>query len=383
MGSRLSAIDVLRGAVILLMIIDHTREYSAGPGLVADPMDLSVTSPLLFFFRWATHFCAPVFAFLMGVSAWFSASRRAAEDSATKLLLRGVLLILLEFTLVDWSWTFYPLWPRKFFQVIGALGAAMIGLAAFARIGERAALVTGLVILAGHNLLDGIRFAPDSAWHYLWSLLHQRNVLPLGGGFEVRTTYPILPICAIAWCGFGSARWLFGEESRRRLAVLGATLCALFVVLRTSNLYGDPSPFVLQATALSSAMGFLNVTKYPVSLQFALMTLGPALLILSGLHARRWKADGWLSTFGRVPLFVYVLHLYLLHLAALAAAWAMGFPLAMSRFATRFGGIPEGFGFPLGWTPAVALLIAILMLPAARRYDALRRSGRYPVLSYF
>jgi uncharacterized membrane protein len=382
-AQRFASIDIVRGVVMVLMVVDHAREYAAGPGAVNDPMNLDAVTPLLFWMRWATHFCAPVFAFLMGVSAWLASRKRPIREAQRHFAIRGLLLILVEFTLVDWAWTFNPLWPRKFFQVIAALGVAQVALAALAGFGARTCLFFGAAIVFGHNLLDGVRFEPGSAAHYVWSFLHQRNVLPLGGGFEMRTTYPVLPIIGLTLCGFGLARWLFCGDEGARLRKLGWASIAVFVVLRASNAYGDPFPFVGRDEPGLSAMSFLNVTKYPVSLQFALMTLGPAMLLLGWLERRPLSGVGSIVVLGQVPLFFYVSHLYALHVFALLAALAMGFPPSAFHFAHRFGGIPEGFGFPLWLTPLFALATTLILLPACRWYSQVRREKRYPALAYF
>jgi uncharacterized membrane protein len=337
---RVPSIDLLRGLVMVLMVIDHAREYSAGPGRVADPMDLSQTSPLLFTLRWISHFCAPVFALLMGVSAGFKPDRR-------RLFTRGLWLILLEFTLIDWAWTFNPLWPRKFWQVIAALGASNVILSLLLPLGRPALLAIGLAIVGLHNLLDPISLPTN----YLWALLHQKVVLPLPFGFEFRTTYPVLPIAGVVLCGFGIAPWFQRADAARRLAATGLSATALFLLLRTTNLYGDSSPF----TGTLASLG--NVTKYPLSLQFICMTLGPALLFLAATHNRR--APQFLVTLGRNPLPFYIGHLYLLH--ALALLWAFGQGHGPAPLSVRFGGIPEAFGFPLWQTIPFALFATVLL----------------------
>ncbi len=379
-AGRLEAVDWLRGLVMVLMVLDHAREYSSGPGRVADPMDLASTPPLLFWMRWLSHFCAPVFAFLMGVSAYGSFSRRGPDAAARHFLIRGLVLIALEFTVIDWSWTFNPLWPRKFFQVIAALGVAQLALGAMVRWGARPMIILGGLILATHNLADGVRFDAGSAAHYLWSFLHQKNVLPLGGGFEVRTTYPVLPIVGVALCGFGLSGWLFGSGEQLRqqlLRSLGWAGIGAFLALRLTAGYGDANPFAFSGWNRNSLFSLLNVTKYPLSLHFVLMTLGPALLLLGARQQLTWLAEP-LRRLGRVPLFFYIAHLYALHLLAWSAAAAVGFRDFSVR--TRFGGIPEGFGFPLEWTPAVALLVTAGLLPACRWYERLRAGARYPIL---
>lgn len=380
---RFASIDIARGIVMVLMVVDHAREYAAGLGTVRDPMDLDSVTPLLFWMRWVSHFCAPVFALLMGVSAWLGSHKRSPSEAQRHFAIRGLLLIAMEFTVIDCAWTFNPLWPRKFFQVIAALGVAQLSLAAFAGFGSRVCLAMGTAIMLGHNLLDAVRFPPGTAAHYVWSFLHQQNVLTLPGGFEVRTTYPALQIVGLTLCGFGLARLLFVEDRGVRLTRLGWGFVALFVLLRASNLYGDPFPFVLRDELDVSVMSFLNVTKYPISLQFGLMTLGPAMLLLGRLERRQLSGVDSLALLGQVPLFFYVAHLYALHVFALLAALAMGFPPSAFDFARRFGGIPEGFGFPLWLAPLFALATTLALLPSCRWYGRVRREKRYSALAYF
>lgn len=356
---RIESIDLLRGIVMVLMVIDHAREYSSGPGRVTDPMQLDQVTPLLYALRWISHFCAPVFAFLMGLSAGF-------QPRPGHLIVRGLLMILLEFTIIDWSWNFYPLWHRKFWQVIAALGMGSILVGVLARLGHRTVLLAGIAIVGLHNLFDGVSFPPDTVWHYLWSFVHQKNVLPLGGGFEVRTTYPFLPIAGVAMLGFGFAPWFHLPLKR----YVGLAMCGLFLILRMTNLYGDASVY----TAGWMSLG--NVTKYPLSLQFVLMTVGPALVFLSlPMH---WMPRP-LLLLGRAPMFFYVAHLYALHAAALLWAMAQGLkPLPLSA---KFGGIPDAFGFPLWVTLPFAFAVTAALVPACGWYASQRQ--RYRVLRYF
>jgi uncharacterized membrane protein len=356
--ARIESIDLLRGIVMVLMAIDHAREYSSGPGRVSDPMQLDQVTPLLFALRWISHFCAPVFALLMGLSAGF-------QPRPQHLIVRGLLMLLLEFTIIDWSWTFYPLWPRKFWQVIAALGVSSILLGLLARFGHRAVLILGLAIIGLHNLFDGVSFAEGTVAHYVWSFVHQKNVLPLGGGFEVRTTYPFLPIAGVAMLGFGLAPWFHLPVAR----YLGAGMCALFVLLRMTNFYGDGSAY----TGGWQSLG--NVTKYPLSLQFVLMTVGPALAFLS-LPIRPARP---LLVLGRAPMFFYVSHLYALH--AVALLWAVALGMKLPPLSAKFGGIPDAFGFPLWVTLPFALAVTAALVPACAWYANLRKS--YLILRYF
>jgi uncharacterized membrane protein len=393
---------VLRGLVMVLMTVDHAREYSSGPGRVGDPMDLDAVTPLLFWLRWLSHFCAPVFVLLAGVSARFQGERMGADPPgraalARHLAVRGLVLVALEFTVVDWAWTFNPAWPRKFAQVIWGIGVSLLALALLVRVlRPRLVGAVGLALVAGHNLLDPVRAAGGGPLRYLWAVLHQREVLPLGGGFEVRTSYPVLPLVGLAAAGYALGGWYTGRyraealapARRRRLTLLGAGCVALFLALRLTNAYGDPHAAELGAGAGRAALSVLNVTKYPVSLAFALMTLGPALLLLA-----RW--DGWgragrglprwtrpLALLGQVPMFYYVAHLYALHAAALLAAFAAGFAPAAFDFGARLGGVPAGFGFPLWVTVPFALATVAALYPACRWYARLRASRRYAWTRY-
>ncbi|MCC6536540.1 MAG: DUF1624 domain-containing protein [Bryobacterales bacterium] len=359
---RVHEIDLLRGVIMAIMVVDHAREYAAGPGRLTDPMDLTTVTPLLFFLRWLSHFCAPVFALLMGVSAGLARSAGPGHFIA-----RGLILIAFEFTIVDWSWTFYPPWPRKFFQVIGALGVSSILLGCLLPLGRHALWGAGLAIVAFHNLFDAVTFDPASAAHYVWAFLHQRSVLPLGAGFEVRTSYPFLPMAGVVLVGYGLGPWLFSGGCRRYLTA-GAVCLALFLALRVPNLYGDASRFTVYPDWVRTLESLGNVTKYPLSLQFVLMTVGGALLFLASLGPRR---SVFFETLGRTPMFFYIGHLYLLHLLALLWAAAAGFALA--PLSVRYGGIPAGFAFPLWMSVPFAAAATLLLYPACRWYAPRRR----------
>jgi len=367
--TRHAGIDLLRGIVMLLMVIDHARDYAAAPGTPGDPMDLSVVGPGLFFTRWISHFCAPVFALLMGVSVHFSARSRTPQNLSRHLAVRGLLLLLLEFTLVDWGWTWNPLWPRKFFQVIGALACSLWGLAIFTRLGRIPTLAAGVLIVTLHNLTDGVRFPDGTALHYLWSFVHQRNVLPLFAGFEIRTSYPFLPVMGVAFLGYGLAPWI--AERNRAIRSLGVGLIVAFPILRLIG-YGDPHPMQFDSHLGLSAMSLLNVTKYPLSLQFICMTVGPALLFLDWTYNRSFPRLRAVVTLGRSPLLFYVAHLWLLHAIALAGALLAGYPAASIHLLTQFGGRPEGFTMPLWMVFPFAALTTWMLLPVCRYWEARR-----------
>lgn len=372
---RAVSIDALRAVVMLIMVVDHAREYSAGPGLVTDPMAVG-TPPLLFWMRWAAHFCAPTFVLLAGVSARLQRETLTPAPLSRHLVVRGLVLILLEFTVIDWGWTFNPFWPRKFAQVIWGIGLSMIALAALSRLPRTVLAVVAVAIVAGHNLLDDVVGPTAGVGRYLWAVLHHRELLPLPFGYEVRTSYPVLPMIGLAACGYLLGDWWTvvrdGQARARRLAGLGLGLLAAFVVLRGVVGYGDPHPWV----AGTGVMGFLNLTKYPMSLSFMLMTLGPALLLLAA-----WERAGigWaarLIVFGRVPMAFYIAHLWALHALALLWAVGQGFPLSSFDLTARYGAVPAGFGFPLWVTFPFAAVTSLALLPFCRWYDRLRQSKR-------
>lgn len=319
-ATRIESIDGLRGLVMLLMLVDHAREFFFYGHQVGDPMDLATTSPALFFTRLAAHLCAPVFVALTGLSAWLYGAGRSPGGAAGFLVKRGLFLVALELTVISVAWTFAFPPPTLFLQVIWAIGVSMIALAALVRLPCAAILAIGFAIVAGHNLLDPVAFAPGEPGHAAWAVLHDRGFVELGEGFRLRTSYPVLPWIGVIALGYGAGPWFAGSIDggvrRRRLAWLGAGMLVAFVVVRALNGYGEPVAWTVGATPLLTAMSFLNLTKYPPSLDFLLMTLGIGALILAWWEGRR---GGPLAVLGGAPLFFYVVHLYVLHLLALAS----------------------------------------------------------------
>ncbi len=384
---RLDAVDALRGIVICLMVVDHAREYAAGTGRVSDPMALDATPPLLFWMRWAAHFCAPVFTLLAGLSAAMQPEAATPLDRMRHLVVRGLVLVLLEFTVVHFAWTFTWAWPLHYAQVIWGLGVSLVFLGLLQPLPTRARLALGAAIVLGHNLLDGWHPTAPPALHWAWAILHDRQVMPLPGGHAVRTSYPVLPMLGLVFVGEALGRWYRrtpdGVARRRTLAAWGAATIVLFVVLRGATTLGDPHPADLAGAWTRDVHSVLNTTKYPMSLAFMAMTLGPALLVLAAWDARvpRWARP--LATAGTVPMFLYVAHLYLLHAVALAWAWLAGFRGDDFDFAARIGGVPAGFGFPLWVTFPFAAATLLALAPATAWYARLRASKRYVVTRYF
>ncbi|GAA0671868.1 DUF1624 domain-containing protein [Sphingomonas insulae] len=328
-NARIGAIDGLRGLVMLLMLVDHARETFFYGHQVADPMDLAATSPGLFFTRLAAHLCAPVFVALTGLAAWLYGARRPAAETAAFLVKRGLFLIVLELTVVGFAWTFA--WPPTtvFLQVIWAIGWSMIALAALVHLPRGWIAGIGGVIVVGHNLLDPIAFAPGQPGHTLWAILHDRGYIDLWEGARARTSYPVLPWIGAIALGYAIGPWFAASVSAdtrtRNLRICGIAALVGFAIVRGLNGYGDPTPWHAGDTPLATAMSVLNVTKYPPSLDFLLLTLGVGALVLSAWPER---AGRWLAVLGSAPLFFYVVHLYVLHLVRIAAAAAVGVPTA-------------------------------------------------------
>jgi uncharacterized membrane protein len=366
---RIQSIDALRGLVMLLMLVDHAREFFFIHAQVSDPMDVTATAPALFFTRLTAHLCAPVFVALTGLSAWLYASKKGGAPAASAFLFkRGLFLIGLELTLVSFAWTFSLTPTTVFLQVIWVIGLSMIALAALVHLPRGLLIALGLVIVLGHNLLDPITVAEGAPGHAVWAVLHDRGYIDLPWGGQARTSYPLLPWIGVVALGYGIGPWFAAEGAtrRRRLVVLGLAMLGLFVVLRTLNLYGD-QPWAMQPDLLRTVMSVLNLTKYPPSADFLLTTLGVGALLLAGLERAPRRLVGLLAVFGGAPLFFYLIHLYGLHLLNLGA---------LAVFGPSQG---EVFSLPnVGWIWLLALATAVPCGFACRWFAGVkRRSSRW------
>jgi uncharacterized membrane protein len=375
---RVDSIDLLRGLVMVIMMLDHTRDYFSAAAFQFDPTDLTKTSVALFLTRWITHFCAPAFFFLAGTGAFLRRRRGATPREMTSFLVsRGVWLIVLEFTIVRIGITFNLDYSGfTFGQTIWALGWSMIVLGALVHLPLWFTGAFGVTMVAVHNAFDGMRVPnwapgmPDLALSQkLGLVLHQQGFLSVGGpnGTNFFTFYPLVP-----WIGVMAAGYAFGRlytmdapVRRRMLIRIGGAVVALFVLLRASNLYGDPSRWSVQPSGAFTVLSYLNVTKYPPSLLYLCMTLGPAILFLAmAERERRGRIGEALVTFGRVPLLFYMLQWYVSHLLALALFTAVGQPTDVLYF-DPMKQVPEairarsGFSLPvvyLAWIIGVALI---------------------------
>ena len=383
---RVEAVDVVRGIIMILMALDHTRDYFGD--VAANPTNLATTTPALFFTRWLTHFCAPTFFLLTGTSAFLSRRRRSTGDLSRFLITRGLWLILLELTVVRFFWQFNLDYRLTVLTVLWALGWAMIALGVLVWLPVRVVGAFGVVMIAAHHVLDPIRAAAFGALAPLWSVLHAPNVILPGPSHVVFVAYPLIPWIGVTAAGYalGTVFELPVERRRAVLLRLGLACIGAFIILRVFNLYGDPRPWGPQARAVFSVMSFLNLNKYPPSLLFLLMTLGPVLLALRALEGRTARLLRPARVIGEVPMFYYLMHILLLHLAALVASvvrYGSARPAvespSLDRFPmTQLPGWPATL--PVVYLAWVAVVLALY--PLCRWYAGVRRRREHPWLSY-
>jgi uncharacterized membrane protein len=391
-GARVQSIDALRGAIMIIMALDHTRDFFHASASFFSPTDLTHTYPFLFFTRWITHFCAPVFTFTAGIGAflWLQRGRTKAQLSRF-LLSRGIWLIFLELTVMRFAYNFnfssrFPVLLLVFWE----LGTCMVVLAALVRLPYSVLSFLSIVVIVLHNSLDRINAASFGHFAPLWNLLHQPGAFPVLGLFVV-VGYPLIPWIAVMSAGFCFGRIFLLEPAARQKIILttGGALTLAFLILRTANVYGDPSPWSSQHSAIFTLLSFLNCTKYPPSLLYLLMTLGPALILLAFLDRLRFKATNPLIVFGRVPLFYFVAHFYLIHVLSFFSTWlrygARSYPILFSAPPAMGGSgdlFPADFGYPLWVVYAVWLFVVISLYPACRWFANLKATRTDWWLSY-
>lgn len=389
-GYRLSSIDMLRGAAIVLMAIDHVRDFFMAAG-VQDPMTDPHVSPALFATRWVTHFCAPVFLLLAGTSAGLMAPRKTAAELGRFLLTRGLWLIFVEWFVISTAFTFSPGGIKEVgglilvpMQVIWAIGFSMVVLSGAQFLGRRACLLIGAAILLAHNLLDGSWPANDifGEGHPLWVALHAQMALH-AGPWMFALAYPLLPWIGVMLFGFGIAP-LFERPPAARNALLlraGVALTVAFIAIRALDIYGDPHRWQPHAPgAAATVTAFLNTTKYPPSLLYLLMTLGPAAILCSFADRIGGPVKNALVMFGRVPFAFYVAHFYLIHLLSVLLGTLQGFDLR--QMLTIFLFYPKGYGVSLGGVYVVWLLVLLILYPFCRWVASVKARRRDWWLSY-
>lgn len=370
---RLSSIDAARGLVMLLMLVDHVRESFYIHAQVSDPVSVVSTPADLFFTRLCAHLCAPVFILLTGLGASLFENKNTKRETTSFLFKRGLFLIVLELTLINFGWSFSFTPSMIYLQVIWAIGLAMISLSALIWLPPRLLIALGLAIVIGHNLLDPITFSPHEWGYTLWAIIHDRSVIEVSSALKIRTSYPVLPWIGVIILGYAIGPWFKNDEKSRSTKLLGAGLGSLllFVILRAFNQYGDFYPWGDYGNALLNTMSFLNLTKYPPSLDFLLLTIGTGLIVLS-LMEKRTKISEYLSVYGSTPMFFYVVHIYLLNV--------------MNRLAKLTWGPNQGIHFSAPNVLSLWLIAAVIAIPLyfmCQWYGQIKRKSQNPILKYF
>jgi uncharacterized membrane protein len=372
--SRIESIDILRGVVMVIMALDHVRDYFHYGSFYNDPTDLATTSPILFFTRFITNFCAPVFVFLSGTSAFLYGTNKTKPQLFKFLFTRGLWLIFLEIVVNNFIWTFDITYSLQIFQVIFAIGFSMICLSFLIYLPKKVILILGTILIAGHNALDSIVMQGQSFQSIVWYFLHQNNALVKGSDYLVIIQYPLIP-----WIGLMALGYLFGtfyqkdyDVSIRKkwLLRLGLGSIALFFILRGLNIYGDLAPWTVQDTITKTILSFFKVTKYPPSLLFICATLGPALLFLYAYENTQNKVTNFFLAFGRVPLFYYFLHMIVIHVFAILSIFIFGgnWQDMIMTGKNFMDGNLKTYGYSLFIVYLVWISVVLLLFPLCKQY---------------
>jgi uncharacterized membrane protein len=383
---RLESVDLLRGVVMILMALDHVRDFFSDQ-LFRDPTDLQTTTPGIFLTRWVTHFCAPTFIFLAGTAAFLSRARGKSTSALSWFLLtRGLWLAFLEVTVNRMMWmSNYDLLHHGA-GVFWAIGWSMVVLSVLVYLPAPIVTQFGVIMIATHNLLDGLTAEQVGLPGWLWVILHSPGEARVVGDITFGTGYCLVPWAGVmaAGYGFGTLLQLDRVVRRRWIFLLGAAVTLAFILLRAANVYGDPRPWVEQSTPLWTFLSFLNCTKYPPSLLFLLMTLGPAIMALA-LFDRPLPLTGPIVTFGRVPLFFYLLHIPLIHGGAVLLdyvrfGWS---PLAgFGPWEVRAEAVPPSYGVSLEVVYVIWVYVVVLLYPPCLWFARLKQRRRDGWLSY-
>lgn len=378
--NRIESIDIVRGIAMVIMALDHVRDYFHIGANLDDPLNLETTTPLLFFTRWITHFCAPVFIFLSGTSVFLQSQRKTKPELGKFLIKRGLWLIVIEWSVISLGWTFnlhYNIIP---FQVIWAIGISMFvfGLLMLMNIPYKVILALGIILVAGHNLLDIAETAPNFQSNFWWDLFHHGVFMPYqyAPNHVILIVYPFGAWLGIMMLGYSAGVWFTAayspEVRKRNLIRTGLALIALFVIVRMTNLYGNPAPWSVQRNALYTVFSFISVNKYPPSLLFFCIMIGPALLLLAWMEGVKNKFTGIMVTFGRTAFFYYILHIYFIHILATICFFARGHTMQDAdnvgqQFPFRFVAPGEGYGLAVVYLVWIAVVTGLY--PLCKWYD--------------
>ena len=379
---RIESIDILRGIVMVIMALDHVRDYfHTGK----DPLNLATTTPFFFFTRWITHFCAPIFVFLSGTSIYLQSLRKTKKVLQSFLIKRGLWLILVEVVIVTFAWTYNPHYNLIIFQVIWAIGISMVLLGLLIRLPFNFILVVGLVIVFGHNLLDIPESAAGFKPGFWWDLLHHGFFAryPFSQNHVLVILYPFAPWTGLMILGYCTGVFFSSKYSvqqrRKILNSIGIGLILLFIVVRFINVYGNPEQWIIQKNALFTILSFINVHKYPPSLLYMLLTIGPAFLLLSLFEETQNRFTGTMRIYGRVAFFYYVIHLYLIHFISAVFFFARGHTFQQGLDVSK--GLPFYFlaakdGYSLLTVYVIWICVIIALYPVCKWYDNYKSNHR-------
>lgn len=381
---RLTSIDMLRGLVLIIMALDHVRDMVMHPQSTdySAAVDFAGAAGTLFFTRWVTHICAPTFILLAGVSAFLYGAmhRRSKVEVSRFLLSRGIWLVFIELTVVNFAWTF-DLRTLTILQVIWVIGCSMIVLAGLVWLPRKVIMAVSVVMIMAHNGLDQVQPLLSDA-SPMWVLMHIPGPLIIGGTPIASVIYPLIPWIGVMALGYGIGQYFVGPNAERskRLLQTGTVLFFCFLLLRISNFYGEPVEWGLHQNVTATLISFFNVTKYPPSLQFLLMTLGPALMLLGFFERFTGRVAGMLVTIGRVPFFFYVVHLYLIHAVAVSVGLWQGF--SVHDMAVFFLDYPANFGISLVGVFVTWIIVVLAMYPACVWFREIKARRREWWLQY-
>ncbi len=384
--NRIQSVDFLKGFVIILMALDHVRDYFHIDNFYFDPTDVEQTNGWLFFTRFITHFCAPVFVLLAGTSAFFVQQKIGKNAVSKWLLKRGVWLIFLEIVVISFAWRFQFNFNYILFQVIWLLGASMLFLALFIHVPKKLMIALCLIAIFGHNALDGFT---TSSFSEVWTVLHVMAPFQITEHVSLFIAYPLIPWIFVMPLGYYLGDLYksgFDTAKRHRLLLgIGFSAIVLFFVLRFANVYGDLVPWTTYEDFSKTVLSFFNVTKYPPSLLFLLITLGPSLIVLSLAERFQGKLYDVMILFGKVPMFFYIIHLYWIHLLAVVAVYLTGYDQKLMIIDVWIGFVTElqGYGFSLGVVYLIWIFVVVSLYPVCKWYWNFKKNNRqYGWLSY-
>ena len=386
-NNRVSSIDVVRGLAMVIMALDHIRDYFHITANTHDPLDLATTSPGLFMTRWITHFCAPAFVLLSGTSIFLQGQRKSTTELASFLVKRGLWLVFAEIFIVSLAWTFNPAYEIIPFQVIWAIGMSMIimGILVFFKVPTQWMVMMGLVIVMGHNAFDFVEDDPGFQATLWWDFLHYgfftaHEILP---GHNAMLVYAFPVWTGVMLLGYGLGQWFVAdysaEKRRKNLLNMGLGLLVIFVLLRFTNWYGDPIDWSVQATPLLTFLSFINVDKYPASLLYLSIMLGFALIFLAVLERVKNRLTAMLTVFGRTAFFYYILHLYLIHALATGLFFMRGHTMdevynPENHFPFLY--VVPGEGLSLSGVYMVWIGVIVFLYPLCYFYDRYKTSHK-------